>query len=169
LDSPLLSPDGTKYDRMEVHVYNYDPTLAPAGKTVVSVNLYTQSGDYWITLRAKDQESYNMTKGNFAKKILEILEKKIAGIRGNIEQVDIATPATFHRYTNNRKGSIQGWLPGKNLIAPSPVQIRLPGLKNFYFVGHWTIPGGGLPVAIKTARDVSMRICHESKRKFEIH
>jgi len=59
-------------------------------------------------------------------------------------------------------------LPGKNIIAPSPISNELPGLENFYLVGHWTIPGGGLPVAIKSARDASMIICHKTKKTFKI-
>jgi phytoene dehydrogenase-like protein len=161
LKKPLVSPDGTTYERMELHNHRYDPALAPAGKTVVSVNLYTQKGDFWIDLRNRDKELYNKTKEEFALEVIDILDKKFGGIRETIEQSDVSTPATFQRYTNNWQGSIQGWLPGKNMIAPSPVSEQLQGLKNFYFAGHWLIPGGGLPVAIKTARDASMMICHQ--------
>jgi len=115
-----------------------------------------------------DKESYNKIKEEFAQQVVDILDKKIIGIKEIIEKVDIATPATFQRYTNNWNGSIQGWLPGKNMIARSPIHAKLPGLKNFYFVGHWTIPGGGLPVAIKSARDASMIICHKTKKTFKI-
>jgi len=168
LESPLLSPDGTRYERMEVHIHNYDPTLAPEGKCVVSVNLYTKNGSYWIGLRSSDFQSYENQKKILAQKVINILEKKIGEIEEFIEKVDISTPATFYRYTNNWNGSIQGWLPGKNIIAPSPISNELPGLENFYLVGHWTIPGGGLPVAIKSARDASMIICHKTKKTFKI-
>jgi len=168
LESTLRSPDGTSYDRMEVHIHHYDPTLAPEGKTVVSVSLYTRNGSYWIALREKDPGCYEDRKKEFAGQVIDILEKKIGDIKDHIEQSDVATPATFHRYTNNRNGSIQGWLPGRNLIAPSPVSAMLPGLKNFYLAGHWTVPGGGLPIAIKSARDVSMMICHETKQPFSV-
>lgn len=168
LEKPLVSPDGTSYERIEIHNHSYDPTLAPPGKSVVSVNLYTKQGGFWIDLRKNDIISYKKIKNDFAQQIIDIIEKRIGEIKENIEEIDIATPATFNRYTNNRNGSIQGWLPGKNMIAPSPVSLQLPGLKNFYLAGHWTIPGGGLPVAIKSARDVSMMICHENKKSFTI-
>ena len=167
LETPLFSPDGTEYKRIEVHIHNYDPTLAPDGNTVISVNLYTQNGDYWIRLRATDKEFYNKVKEDLARQVIDILDKKIGGIRENIDQLNIATPATFQRYTNNWQGSIQGWLPGKNMIAPSPIDLQLPGLKNFYFAGHWTIPGGGLPVAVKSARDMAMMILSSNKKEFQ--
>ena len=42
------------------------------------------------------------------------------------------------------------------------------GLKNFYFSGHWTSPGGGLPVAVKSARDVAQMICRNQNVSFRI-
>lgn len=168
LKTPIISPDGTKYDRMEMQVYNYDPSLAPAGKTVISFSLYTREGDYWIELRKNDKERYDREKEEFAHEIIDTAEQKTGRIRQHIEEINIVTPATIHRYTNNWKGSTQGWLPGKNLIAPSPIEPEIKGLKNFYYAGHWAIPGGGLPVAIKSARDVAMMICHKSGKTFEI-
>jgi len=168
LKTSIISPDGTKYDRMEMHVYNYDPTLAPVGKTVVSFCLYTREGDYWISLRKKDKERYTREKEAFSREIIDAAEQKIGRIRLNIEEIDVVTPATIHRYTNNRKGSTQGWLPGENMIAPSPIEPEIRGLQNFYYAGHWAIPGGGLPVAIKSARDVAMMICHKTGKTFEV-
>lgn len=168
VDRPLFSPDGTKYERMEIHINNYDPTHAPDGKTVISISYYTRNADYWIDLRNTDPARYLAEKEQFAHMIIEQADLKIGNLKARIEVTDIATPATFNRYTSNWKGSVQGWLPGKNIIAQSPVKSELPGLKDFHFVGHWTIPGGGLPVAIKSARDVAQIICHKREVPFKI-
>jgi phytoene dehydrogenase-like protein len=168
LEKELISPDGTKYSRMELHCYNYDPTLAPEGKCVVTVKFYSKRGDYWIDLRRSDIEEYRRQKLAFSEEIIDILEHKFGSIHDFIEEIDVATPATYQRYTNNWKGSTQGWLPGKNIIAPSPVNPTIPGLQNFYMVGHWTQPGGGLPVAIKSARTVAQIICHKFHKPFVI-
>ena len=162
----LTSPDSTKYQRLELHTYNYDPTLAPKGKTVLTVSMYTQKGEFWIDLRKSDPEKYKQYKTDFANQIIDNLEEKLGNIKSNIEVIDIATPATFHRYTNNWKGSIQGWLPGKKLFARPPVEYELPGLKNYYYSGHWSVPGGGLPTALKSARDVAKIICSKNKIAF---
>ena len=166
LKEKLVSPDGTVYERMEIHINNYDPTRAPEGKTVISISFYSHNAGYWIDLRKNDYECYLKQKQDFAGSVIGLADAKITGLREKIEVTDIATPATFQRYTNNWKGSVQGWLPGKNIIAQSPVKSELPGLKDFYFAGHWTIPGGGLPVAIKSARDVAQMICHSRKVAF---
>ena len=154
----LVSPDGTVYTRIELHIYNYDPTLAPAGKTCVSVSFYTRNGDFWIDLDQDDHQKYEKAKSEFAKEVIDLLDQKVGGIKEFVEAVDVATPATFYRFTNNWKGSVQGWLPGKNIMASSPVKFELPGLKNFYYASHWSMPGGGLPVAIKTASDLAQVI-----------
>jgi len=168
LEQLLISPDGTHYERMEIHINNYDPTHTPEGKTVISVSYYTQNADYWINLRMSKPERYLIEKNRFSELIIDLVDKKMGNLKEKIEVVDVVTPATFHRYTNNWKGSVQGWLPGKNLTAQSPVKNKLPGLKNFYFIGHWTIPGGGLPVAIKSARDTAQVICHSLSVPFNI-
>lgn len=166
LKEDLILPDGTKYDRLEVHIYNYDRTMAPEGKTTVVVSFYTKKGDWWIDLRKNDRPKYREVKKEFTQKIIDLLDERLGGIKDKLEMSDMATPATVYRYTNNWKGSTQGWLPGKNLLSPSPVDFTLPGIKNFYYSSHWNQPGGGLPIAIKTGRDVAKLICKVTGKKF---
>lgn len=166
LDNDLVSPDGTRYSRVEVQIYNFDPTLAPEGKTVVSVSFYTRNGDYWVDLRNSDRDQYNRDKADFTSRVIDILENKLGDVKEKIDVINVATPATFFRYTNNWKGSAQGWLPGRNIMASSPVDAELPGLKNFYYASHWSVPGGGLPVAIKTSRDLVQIICKKNNKTF---
>ncbi|OIP02325.1 MAG: hypothetical protein AUJ97_06120 [Bacteroidetes bacterium CG2_30_32_10] len=167
LEHELVSPDGTIYNRIEVHFYNYDPHLTSEGKTVVSVSFCTRNSDYWIAMRSNDKENYLKNKETFAEEVIGILENKFGNIKQYIEVIDIATPATYYRYTNNWKGSVQGWLPEQDLMAASPIAYQLPGLKQFYFASHWSVPGGGLPIAIKTARDVAQIICKKHHQDFK--
>jgi phytoene dehydrogenase-like protein len=164
LKNEYRSPDGTIYNWIEVHIYHYDPTLAPMGKTIIVMSFYTRNGDFWINLRNNDREEYNRCKHYFASAMIDILDQKIGGVRESIEETDVATPATYQRYTGNWKGSTQGWFPSKNLVAPSPVGIDLPGLKNFYYTSHWSIPGGGLPVVLKSAHDLVQRLRLKQKK-----
>ncbi len=166
LDNELVSPDGTVYNRFEIHIYNYDPTVAPKGKTSVTVSFYTKKADFWIDIRKNNRPGYRAAKDELTQQIIGILDQKLGGIKDLIEEIDVATPATFLRYTNNWKGSTQGWLNGKNILEKSPVGFHLPGLKNFYYSSHWNQPGGGLPIAIKTGRDVAKEICKAHKVKF---
>lgn len=167
LDEDIRSPDGTTYSRMELHLYHYDPVMAPPHKTTLVVSFYTMNRDYWIDLRNSNRKLYREKKIAFTEEILQRLERRFgAGFREKVEMTDMATPATLYRYTGNWKGSTQGWLPGKNLVAGSPVKFTLPGLSNFYYASHWSQPGGGLPVAVISARNVSKLICKRTKRVF---
>lgn len=168
LDEPLVSPDGTSYSRFEVHTYNYEPFFAPKGKTVVALTLYTDKADFWIALRRENLSHYNEVKTSFAEKLITIYHQKKGDIKPYIEVTDIATPATYLRYTGNWKGSLQGWYPGKNLMAASPVQWEIKGLRNFYMTSHWNTPGGGLPVVIKSARDLAQTICHRHQLPWKL-
>ena len=42
----------------------------------------------------------------------------------------------------------------------------LLGLNNFYMVGQWVAPGGGLPSGVITGRWVTQLICKADKKKF---
>jgi phytoene dehydrogenase-like protein len=106
-------------------------------------------------------------KSEFLNKCAAIVCKKLDLLPEDIEVMDLSTPATFHRYTGNWKGSTQGWLAGKNLLAPSPVKLRVPGLDNMFLCSHWNQPGGGLPIAIKTGRDLAMLLCKENGVRFK--
>lgn len=166
LEEALKLEDGSEIKRMEAHVYSYDRTISPEGKTNISVTLQISNVDFWINLREKDYERYKEIKANVAQEVIKRLDNKFGNIKNNVEVIDVATPATFKRYTGNWKGSIQGWMPAKNLFASSPVKNTLPGLKNFYLTGHWTVPGGGLPIALLTGRNIAQIICKNDKKVF---
>jgi phytoene dehydrogenase-like protein len=42
----------------------------------------------------------------------------------------------------------------------------LPGLENFYMAGQWVEPGGGMPTAALSGRNVIQIICNKDKKTF---
>jgi phytoene dehydrogenase-like protein len=46
------------------------------------------------------------------------------------------------------------------------MQKTLPGLENFYMAGQWVAPGGGVPNAAMSGRNVIQIICKKEKRRF---
>jgi phytoene dehydrogenase-like protein len=152
---------------LQVHIFNQDSTLAPGGKTVVTVMLKTDY-EYWKNL-AHDRTKYVEKKNEVASVITKLLEQRFPGISLQIEVTDIATPLTFERYTGNWKGSFEGWLitPGNSGTIMKPMDQTLAGLKNFYMCGQWVEPGGGLPTSVMSARRLIKRICKEDHLKFK--
>ncbi len=151
----------TRMSFLTFRVFNFDPTFAPPGKTAVVCFMPTYNHEYWIHMRRSDKARYDAEKERVAIEVMDVFEERFPAARGKIETVDVATPATVVRYTGNWKGSMEGWL-----LTPATGMRQLPytlsGLKDFYMVGQWVSPGGGLPSGLMTARSVSRLICRDN-------
>ncbi len=167
LKQPLVVDDSTSHDMLTVRTFNFDPTLAPEGKTALTVGLGTYNHEYWVEIRKKDGEKYRQEKSRIAFEIIEALEARFGNFKTLVEVVDVATPATLIRYTDNWKGSFEGWQsdPGTMMLR---VDKTLPGLKDFYMISQWVNPGGGLPPAILSGRNVAQIICRKEGKKFTV-
>jgi phytoene dehydrogenase-like protein len=162
LDKPITIA-GKEHTRLPLHVYNFDPNLAPKGKTVVKFMINTE-WEYWDELY-KDTENYKAEKERLAKELLAILDKRYPGLSDQVEMTDVATPMTWVRYTGNWKGSYEGWRE-ISLGFGRRMDKTLPGLDSFYMVGQWVEPGGGLPPAAQSGRNVIQVICKKDKKSF---
>ncbi len=166
---PLERPTeigGEIRNRLPVHIYNQDSTLAPSGKTTLVV-MMDSSYDYWKEL-SKDRKTYLEKKEETAKTVISLLERRFPGISAQVEMIDVATPLTFERYTGNWKGSFEGWLitPENSNTVMKPMNQKLTGLQNFYMCGQWVEPGGGLPTSVMSGRRLIKKICREDRKKF---
>jgi len=161
--SPTVEIDGKLRERLSFKVYNFDPALAPAGKSVI-VLMLNSDYDRWVEL-SKDPQAYAAAKETACEVVVDALERRIPGIHDKVEMRDVATPVTWNRYTGNWRGSYEGWLPsGKTMM--SQLKKTLPGLDRFHMIGHWTTPGGGLPPAVSGGRHVIQLICKEDGKRF---
>lgn len=157
---------GKTREWLQVHIFNQDTTLAPPGKTVVSI-MFETDFEYWKKL-GKDRKEYLGKKDEIAGIVIGLLSQKFPGITSDIEVIDVATPLTFERYTGNWKGSFEGWLitPENAGTIMKPMSQKIPGLSNFYMCGQWVEPGGGLPTSIMSAKRLLKKICKEDGLKF---
>ena len=154
---------GEEIQRLWLRNHSMDKTLAPGGKTVLSV-MIPASYDYWAQLEDK-QEEYLVEKKRIEGAVIGAISELYPDIRNNVEVVDVATPLTFVRYTGNWRGSYEGWLFTKKTMSLR-MPLTLPGLSNFYMAGHWVAPGGGLPAAAITARAAVELMCNNEKIRF---
>jgi len=150
---------------MHVRHFCYDPTLAPVGKSVVIAMFHT-SFEHWNDLKTKDPEGYKAEKERVAVEVLKRLEARFPGFTEAVEMKDVASPTTFVRYTGNWRGSFEGWLP-KTTTLMKNVPATLKKVRKFHMIGQWVKPGGGLPPALSSGRDVIRRICKEDGTKFK--
>lgn len=165
LPEALELPDGSRHQYLSLNIYNFDPGLAPEGKTVVTVLLNTWNDSYWLTLAEKDPALYGKEKDELAAKVMGILDERIPGFRAAVEVIDVSTPHTVRRYTGNWRGSFEGFAPTPETLSRA-VPKELPGLSNFYMVGQWTEPGGGLPPAGLQGRNLAREFCVRDGKEF---
>ena len=56
------------------------------------------------------------------------------------------------------------------MTSPATLTLRmdrtLPGLADFWMAGQWVQPGGGVPTAVISGRQVIQLICHGEGRAF---
>jgi len=162
--SPLLVDDKTRHDRLEAELFEAASGLCPEGTTVMTIRLPTNY-DYWTGLKKNDVTRYRTEKRRIVQEVLAVLEQRFPGLTATIERSDIATPATYFRYTSNWQGSYEGWLPTPRILGRR-IPYTLPKLKNFYMAGHWVVAGGGLPSAALAGRYVAQMVCAQFKKKF---
>jgi len=158
-----ISIAGKQVERLSCHV-SHNSTCAPVGKTVVQVTLSTDF-DYWNDLQRTDRARYDAEKARIAGQVLGRLETHLPGLQAAVEMTDVATPYTFWRYTRNHRGAFEGWLLTPE-HAGSSLRKTLSGLDGFYMAGQWVEPGGDVPLALRSGRQVVQIICHRDKVPF---
>jgi phytoene dehydrogenase-like protein len=167
---PLQQPLPMGADSASVQllrICNFDSCFAPAGKTAFVSHLRTTDAHYWIALRRDDPARYRAEKERVAEVVVADLCRRFGLQRDQIEQLDVATPATYVRYTGVYQGSYQAWAPTPEYIGKS-LSKTVPGIKNLYMCGQWLSTPGGLPRVIVLGRQVTQLICKHFKRRFSV-
>ena len=96
--------------------------------------------------------------------LVAVLEQRFPGLAEQVEVIDVATPATFERYTGNWRGAWMGWVATPETMNKR-VSKTLPGLKGFYMTGTWTL-NGTLAFAAMSGRHVTQLLCAQDKKRF---
>lgn len=162
---PITLFDGSSHNRFNLNVYHYDPTLAPKGKTLITVMFNTWEGEKWQQLATDNPKQYEEEKKRLSEQVIDRLSLIIGPLEDKIVMVDVSTPHSVIRYTGNWQGSFEGFAPTKATLSKS-LPKTLPGLKHFAMIGQWTTPGGGLPTAAKDGLDIAKKLCKEHGKPF---
>jgi len=167
LHEPLQVDPLSELQQVAFRFFHFDPTFAPKGKTAVGCFLPTRNYEYWLGLQRQLPDRYREEKHRVAGAAISVLEKIVPNVREAIEVIDVCTPATVIQYTGNWQGSMEGWLVTKR-SGFQPLRKTLPGLRQFMMIGQWTMPGGGLPSGVMTARSALQAICKEDGVEFAV-
>lgn len=128
--------------------FSYDPTLSISGQTVITSLLATDF-EFWENLN-KEPDRYKAEKERIARRFIEAAEESFPQVKGKIEEIDVATPLTYQRYTGVWKGAFMG-----GVKFPK----SLPGLSHFHLTGQWTEANGSLPAAMMSGKGCIEELC----------
>lgn len=92
-------------------------------------------------------------RGKCAELAVQRVERAMPDLKGRIEVIDTAVPATLQRYTKNHMGAAFGWKQ-----VPGSFAFNGHGLTNLHIAGHWGEMGSGVLAAAysgaKAAADI---------------
>jgi len=167
LDAPVTIANHECHS-IEMQMYGFDPGMAPEGKGVIKVELVSQYS-YWKKL-AENRTAYEEEKRRVADQVIDLLESRyFAGLRQQVEVIDVPTLLTWERFTGGtmglgfvpkRKISVTGSVFGKSLNS------TLPGLSDFYFAGTWATSAGALFMNALSGKRVVQGLCKADGRTF---
>ena len=136
-----------------------DPTLAPAGKGTLTLHFPTRLDHeaQWHTEPGLVRgEAYRALKQATAEILLDRVQAAVApDLRNHIEFVDVSTPVTYLRYTDNARGTIMGTMPTGRNIRAGVAHLRTP-VPGLLVGGHCAGYGGGVPLAVKAGANASL-------------
>jgi phytoene dehydrogenase-like protein len=145
-----------------VTIHNFDPTSAPQGKTLLTMMLPVYDTEYWVKMRGGNRSEYEVRKKEIADHLIEEIDTHFGNVKNKVEMIDVATPVTYIRHTNNWNGC-SGWDDFSLSINKPKKEIK--GLKNFYMCGHW-VGDVGISGAAQSGRDVAQILCKKDGKKF---
>jgi phytoene desaturase len=146
----------TMFDKKSIY---HDPTVyinitskykvddAPKGceNWFVLINAPANEGQNW-------DEIIRQTKENVLKKISRVLGQNIAAL---IECEEILDPRTIESKTSSAQGALYGNSSNNRFAAFLRHANFSSKIKNMYFVGGSVHPGGGIPLALSSAKIMS--------------
>jgi phytoene dehydrogenase-like protein len=143
-----------------LRIYNEDPAFAPPGHCVVQLMLGSEY-DWWARRGAR----YHAAKAEVTDCALALLAEHVPGIPDDVRMTDLATPLTYWRSARSWRGAFEGWMPSTDNFMRH-VPKTLPGLDAFYMAGQWVEPGGGVPLALMSGRQLVQILCDAAGRPF---
>ena len=143
---------------------NAIPNFSPPGTCVFSsTTLY--GVDVWKDITP---EKYVAKKNQIAREILQQLADALdAPIFDHIEEIEIATPQTFSRYTGSFKGGIYGYDqdPWDSMVVRSQVEKKEKFIKGLEFAGGYASMGHGYNVSLLSGRQTALSVLKQMKKE----
>ena len=158
---------GRDHDRIVLKNFNYEPSFAPEGHTVLQVLMVQDAADFdrWQHLYTTDREAYRAEKAQAAAAIVERIVELEPHYAGHLKVIETVSPYSFHRYCGAYKGAYMSFI-STHKTERELHNGRVAGLDNVYLSGQWIQPPGGLPNALVSGRFAVQRMCKVDGTEF---
>jgi phytoene dehydrogenase-like protein len=166
LDEPVEIA-GHRCGSLEMQIFGFDKTMAPAGKGVIKAELFSDYS-FWKAI-ADDRARYEEEKTRAADRTIDVLERRFPGLRSQVETIDVPTQLTWERFMGGTRGFAN--VPNKKVtvwagMKGSGGELTLPGLEGFYFVGVWASMAPSLFGNALSGRHAIQAICRKEGKPF---
>lgn len=144
-----------------IHYSAMDPDMAPAGKSVIA----TIRNEFITAWKGLSDDEYRAKKSDVTAEIVTDLDARFPGIRDHIEVIEVATPRTMTRYTNNRDGAFNGFAYTVERVGmfDGGLPAKTP-VRGLYLASAWTgAVGGGHAGSIPSGFMLGQRIARSRK------
>jgi prolycopene isomerase len=143
----MLRGDYTQVPHAMATIYsNVDPSCCPPGKSVVATMVLATPELYERALGEGRHRgrAYKALKERLLPQVLDKMERAlgVTDLAKHAEVLELATPATIERFTENRGGAYVGWRYSADQ-ARDQIPQQSP-VENLFLCGHWVAPGGGV-------------------------
>ena len=120
-------------------------------------------GDHIKNWPQYKSEEYKRKKEEVTNEILENVYKNFPNVKGHIKVLELGTPHTMKRYTNNTQGAVYGWEQNIRQGGFNRLSNK-SDFNNVFLSGAWTNPGGGFEGAITGGILTAERILKEDSK-----
>lgn len=134
-----------------------DSSASPDGTSILCMTTLFTS-DYWSSVK---EEDYFTEKERFALHMIDTFEKATGiKIKDSIEEIEIASPETFARFTGTPQGTIYGYLAQEwdGTLQRKMSDEHKNGIENLYFAGGYCENLLGFSSALSSGRNCANRI-----------
>ncbi|MBS7359316.1 MAG: NAD(P)/FAD-dependent oxidoreductase [Oscillospiraceae bacterium] len=143
-----------------------NPNCSPRGTTILCMTtLYTD--DCWANI---EPDQYFMEKDMLAARLIANFENSTGiTIHNSIEELEVATPATFARYTNTPQGTVYGYYGDDwdGVIPRILAESSENEIKGLRFCGGWGVQLSGMSSSIATGRNSAFATLNDIEEEKE--
>jgi phytoene dehydrogenase-like protein len=140
-----------------------NPECSPSGTTILSSTTLV-GPEVWKDVTPAN---YIETKNRIARGMIEKMSYYLdSPLAEYIEEIEIATPQTFHRYTGAYRGVMYGYEqdPWDSVVARSMNSIAEKYIKGLEFVGGFASMGHGYAPSIISGRSAASSVLYQLKK-----